>query len=87
MNPKNENTKTLHFEVFRYDAASDDAERSGDLDDAFDLLSADMAEEVDTRSARVLALLEPAAILLMFILVIPRKQSIAIPLLTVRIGT
>ncbi len=58
------------------------AERSGDLDSAFDSLSTDLAEEVDTRSARLLALLEPAAILLMFAVVGPLVLAIAIPLLT-----
>lgn len=63
------------------------AERSGDLDEAFDSLSSDMTDEVDVRSSRVLALLEPAALILMFLLVLPLVMAIAIPLLTVRIGT
>ncbi len=60
------------------------AERSGDLDSAFDGLSADLSDEVDTRSARMLALLEPAAIILMFLLIGPLILAIAIPLMTFR---
>ncbi len=60
------------------------AERGGDLDSAFDALSSDLAEEVDVRSGRLLALLEPAAIVLMFLLIGPLILAIAIPLLTFR---
>lgn len=62
------------------------AERAGDLDSAFDTLSGDMAAEVDTKAARLLALLEPGVILLMFALVGPLIIAIAIPLLTARTG-
>ena len=60
------------------------AERSGDLDSAFDGLSSDLSDEVDTRSARLMALLEPAAIILMFMLIGPLILAIAIPLMTFR---
>lgn len=60
------------------------AERAGDLDSAFDSLAEEMAHEVDTRSSRLLALLEPLAILLMFALIGPLLLAIAIPLLTFR---
>lgn len=63
------------------------AERAGDLDSAFDSLSQDMADEVDVRSSRLLALLEPGAILLMFLLIGPLILAIAIPLMTIRSGT
>jgi len=62
------------------------AERAGDLDSAFDGLAKDMADEVDVRSARLLAFLEPAAIVLMFLLIGPLILAIAIPLMTFRSG-
>lgn len=62
------------------------AERAGDLDSAFDSLSQDMADEVEVRSSRLLALLEPGAILLMFALIGPLILAIAIPLMTIRSG-
>lgn len=62
------------------------AERAGDLDSAFDSLSQDMADEVEVRSSRLLALLEPGAILLMFMLIGPLILAIAIPLMTFRSG-
>lgn len=45
------------------------AERSGDLDSAFDALAQDSAEEVDRRSMRLLAALEPLLILAMFLII------------------
>jgi general secretion pathway protein F len=62
------------------------AERAGDLDSAFDSLSQDMADEVEVRSARLLALFEPLAILMMFALIGPLILAIAIPLMTFRSG-
>ncbi|MDX2115092.1 MAG: type II secretion system F family protein [Planctomycetota bacterium] len=62
------------------------AERAGDLDSAFDGLSQDMADEVDVRSARLLSLLEPLAIVMMFMLIGPLILAIAIPMLTFRSG-
>lgn len=59
-------------------------ERGGDLESVFDALSGDMAEEVDRRASRLLAMLEPAAILGMFALLAPLIMAIAIPLMTVR---
>lgn len=60
------------------------AERGGDLDSAFDGLSTDMSNEVDVRAARLVALLEPALIALMFILLAPLILAIAIPMMTAR---
>lgn len=60
------------------------AERAGDLDSAFDTLAGDMAQEVDTRASRLLALLEPGVIVLMFALIGPLILAIAIPMLTFR---
>lgn len=58
------------------------AERGGDLDSAFDSLAGDMAEEVDTRSDRLLALLEPAIIVVMFAIIGALLLAIMIPLIT-----
>jgi type IV pilus assembly protein PilC len=58
------------------------AERAGDLDSAFDSLSSDMAADVDRKSSRLLALLEPAVLLAMFAFIGPLVIAIAIPLIT-----
>ncbi|MEC9372851.1 MAG: type II secretion system F family protein, partial [Planctomycetota bacterium] len=58
------------------------AERSGDLDTAFEALSEDLAAEVDVRSARLLSLLEPAFIVGMFLVIGSLLLSIMIPLIT-----
>ncbi len=60
------------------------AERSGDLDSAFDSLAGEMADEVDKKSARLLALLEPMMIVAMFLLLGPLIIAIAIPLISAR---
>lgn len=60
------------------------AERAGDLDSAFDTLSAEMADEVDKKSSRLLALLEPLMIVAMFVLLGPLIIAIAIPLISAR---
>jgi len=60
------------------------AERSGDLDSAFDSLAGEMADEVDKKSARLLALLEPMMIVAMFMLLGPLIIAIAIPLISAR---
>lgn len=59
------------------------AERSGEMDSAFETLSEDMVREVERRSARLLAALEPALIVLMFLLIGTIILSIMIPLLTI----
>lgn len=57
------------------------AERSGDLQTAFETLAADTAEEVDRRSQRLLAALEPLLIVFMFLVIGSLLLSIMIPLL------
>lgn len=57
------------------------AERSGDLQTAFETLAADTAEEVDRRSQRLLAALEPLLIVFMFVVIGTLLLSIMIPLL------
>lgn len=57
------------------------AERSGDLQNAFDTLAQDMAEEVDRRSMRLLAALEPMLIVIMFLMIGSLLLSVMIPLM------
>jgi type II secretory pathway component PulF len=57
------------------------AERSGDLEQAFDGLAADLADEVDKQSSRFLAMLEPILIVLMFGVIGTLLLSIMIPLM------
>ena len=59
-------------------------ERGGDLESVFDALSGDMSTEVERKATRLLAMLEPAAILAMFALLAPLIMAIAIPLMTIR---
>ncbi len=58
------------------------AERAGDLDTAFASLSEDLADDVDTKTQRLLALLEPALIVGMFLVIGTIVLAILIPLLT-----
>ncbi len=64
------------------------AERSGDLDAAFASLAADMTEEVEKGSARLMAFLQPALIVLMTAVVGSVMFSILLPILTIsgRVG-
>jgi type II secretory pathway component PulF len=62
------------------------AERGGDLDEAFESLAQRTADEVEQRSARLLALMEPAVILLMFAILAPVILAIAVPLINLRTG-
>lgn len=57
------------------------AERSGDLQNAFDTLAQDTAEELDRRSSRLLAALEPILIVIMFMMIGSLLLSIMIPLM------
>jgi len=57
------------------------AERSGDLQNAFDTLAQDTAEELDRRSSRLLAALEPMLIVIMFLMIGSLLLSIMIPLM------
>lgn len=58
------------------------AERSGDLEEAFDSLADDMAEEVERRSTRALAVLEPGLIIFMFLMIGSMVLAIMLPLFT-----
>jgi type II secretory pathway component PulF len=57
-------------------------ERGGDLDAVFEALARDLASEVDTRSERLLALLEPAILVALFLVVGGLLLSIMLPLMT-----
>ncbi|MBK7403823.1 MAG: type II secretion system F family protein [Phycisphaerales bacterium] len=58
------------------------AERAGDLDTAFDGLARDMADELERRTARLMALLEPAVIVVMFMIIGTLVLALMIPMLT-----
>ncbi|MFN0134054.1 MAG: type II secretion system F family protein [Phycisphaerales bacterium] len=58
------------------------AERAGDLETAFDGLAADMANETETRSSRLLAALQPLLIVVMFLIIGSIMLSIMVPLIT-----
>ncbi len=57
------------------------AERSGDLESAFNGLAADLADEVDRKAQRLLAVLEPVLIVLMFLMIGSLLMSIMVPLM------
>jgi type II secretory pathway component PulF len=59
------------------------AERAGDLEAAFASLATDMTEEVDRKSQRALAVLQPAMIVLLFLFIGSLLLAILIPLLTI----
>lgn len=58
------------------------AERAGDLEAAFGTLASDMTDQVERTSARVLAFLEPAVIVLMFVIIGSLVMAIMLPMLT-----
>ncbi len=57
------------------------AERSGDLESAFETLAGDMTEELERRSERLLAAMEPVLILVMFLMIGSLVVSIMVPLI------
>lgn len=65
------------------------AERTGDLESAFVTLAGDMAAEVDRRSARLVALLQPLTVVVMFLIIGTILLAVLIPILTLsqNIGT
>ncbi|MGQ0628363.1 MAG: type II secretion system F family protein [Phycisphaerales bacterium] len=58
------------------------AERSGDLESAFNALAGDMTDEVDRRSQRLLAVMQPLMIIIMFVVIGGLLASVMVPLLT-----
>ena len=57
------------------------AERAGDMESAFELLAEDMTEELERLSARLLAALEPAMLLLMFAVIGSLVMAIMLPII------
>jgi type II secretory pathway component PulF len=57
------------------------AERSGDLDSAFETLASDMTEELERKSERLLAAMEPLLIVMMFLMIGSLVISIMLPLM------
>lgn len=57
------------------------AERAGDLESAFDTLAQDTADELDRRTQRLLAALEPMLIVLLFLVIGTLILAIMIPLI------
>jgi type II secretory pathway component PulF len=57
------------------------AERAGDVQSAFDALATDTADEVDRRAGRLLAVLEPLLIVLMFLVIGALMLAIMVPLI------
>lgn len=62
------------------------AERSGDLEPAFASLASDMSDEVDRRSQRLLAVLQPGLVIVMAGMIGTLILSLMIPLLTLAGG-
>lgn len=62
------------------------AERAGDLEQAFNALAGDMTEEVERRSQRLMAVLQPAIIVVMFLIIGSVLMAIIIPMLTIPAG-
>lgn len=59
------------------------AERSGDLESAFNTLARDMTDEVDKRSQRLLAVMEPLLIVVMFLIIGSFLSAVLLPILTI----
>ena len=62
------------------------AERSGDLDSAFETLAGDMTEELERKSERLLAAMEPLLIVMMFLMIGSLVVSIMVPLMQATSG-
>ncbi len=64
------------------------AERAGDLEAAFTTLAGDMTDEVERRSGRLIAVLQPAMVVFMFVVIGSLLAALMIPMLTMagRIG-
>jgi len=59
------------------------ADRAGDIDSAFEDLAQDMADRLDTVTARLLAALEPLLIVILFLFIGSILMSIMVPLLSI----
>ncbi len=59
------------------------ADQGGELDSAFDALAQDHANEVDTRTARLMAVLEPLLIVVLFVVIGVVIVSVMLPMFSV----
>ena len=57
------------------------ADQAGDLEAAFDTLAIDYSDEVEKRTARAMAALEPALTVMLFLIIGSLVLSIMIPLI------
>jgi len=62
------------------------AERSGDLENAFETLAGDLTEELETKSDRLLAAMEPVLLVIMFAMIGSLILAIMLPLLKATTG-
>lgn len=62
------------------------ADQSGDLESAFDALAKDHAEEVDKKTARLMAILEPLLIVILFLIVGTIILAIMLPVFSMTSG-
>jgi len=62
------------------------ADQAGDLESAFDALARDHAEEVDKKTARLMAMLEPLLIVILFLIVGTMILAIMLPMLNMAGG-
>ncbi len=62
------------------------ADQGGDLDEAFEALAADHAQEVDKKTARLMAILEPLLIVILFLIVGTIILSIMLPMFNMTSG-
>jgi len=58
------------------------ADRAGDLDSAFDSLASDMGDALETKTERLLSVLEPLLIVLLFLMIGSLVMSIMVPMIT-----
>jgi type IV pilus assembly protein PilC len=58
------------------------AERAGDMESAFGTLAQDMTEQVDRTSTRLVSVLEPLAIIVLFAVIGSLIMAIMLPMLT-----
>ena len=64
------------------------AERGGDMESAFTTLAGDMTDEVERRSERLISFMQPAVVIVMFLIIGSLLMSILMPMMTLtsRVG-
>lgn len=58
------------------------AERGGDMESAFSTLAGDMTDEVERRSERLISFMQPAVVIVMFVVIGSLLMSILMPMMT-----